>query len=84
MNDKLIMENYLLLLKSTNEVYVHGTLESSNQNVRSCLRNGLDETLNSQAKTYDEMTKYGWYKVSNVKTSDIKKTLNKIKNKKDI
>ena len=84
MNDQLIMENYLLVLKSTNEVYVHGTLESSNPDVRSCLRSGLDETLNSQARTYDEMTKYGWYKISNIKNSDIKKTLNKINSKKSL
>ena len=30
MNDELLMENYLLVLKSTVEVYVHGTLESLN------------------------------------------------------
>ena len=84
MNDKLLMENYLLILKSTVEVFVHGTLESSNNDIRLLLSDGLDEIMDAQARTYDEMTKYGWYKVSNVKTSDIKKTLNKIKNKKDI
>ena len=34
MDSQLIMENYLLILKSTMEVYVHGTLESSNPDVR--------------------------------------------------
>ena len=29
MTDKLLMENYLMILKSTVEVYVNGTLESS-------------------------------------------------------
>ena len=28
MNNQLIMENYLLVLKSTVEVYIHGTLEN--------------------------------------------------------
>lgn len=78
MNDQLLMENYLLVLKSTIEVYVHGTLESANPDMRSLLRNGLDETLDAQARTYDEMTKYGWYQISNVKESAIKKTLDKI------
>ena len=78
MNDKLLMENYLLVLKSTVEVYVHGTLESSNPEVRSLIRTGLNETLDAQARTYDEMTNYGWYQISNVKVSAIKKTLNKL------
>ena len=81
MNDQLLMENYLLILKSTNEVYVHGTLESSNPDVRALIRHGLDEILDAQARTYDEMTKYGWYQISNVKDNTIKKTLNKINQK---
>ena len=80
MNDKLIMENYLLILKSTIEVYVHGTLESSNEKVRKALKNGLDETIKHQANTYDEMTNYGWYNVKNVDKKVIKETLKKIKN----
>ena len=43
MNDQIIMENYLLVLKSTIEVYVHGTLESSNLDVRKALKKGLDD-----------------------------------------
>ena len=78
MDNKLIMENYLLVLKSTVEVYVHGTLESSNQDLRDLLKHGLDETMTSQANTYDEMTKYGWYTINNVETTTISQTLNKV------
>ena len=78
MNDKLIMDNYLMILKSTVEVYVHGTLESSNKNIRKLLHDGLNETLSSQANTYDMMTKYDWYKVDNVKENVIKQALNNI------
>ena len=78
MNDKLLMENYLLILKSTMEVYVHGTLESSNPDVRDMLKFGLDETVYHQARTYDEMTNYGWYTINNVKESAINQTLNKV------
>ncbi len=80
MNDKLLMENYLLLLKSTVEVYVHGTLESSNEDVRSILKGNLNEILTSQANTYDEMTKYGWYTINNVNSNLIEDTLNKVQN----
>ena len=41
MNDQLIMDNYLLVLKSTVEVYVHGSLESSNEGSRSLLNPSL-------------------------------------------
>lgn len=79
MNDQILMENYLLLLKSTIEVYVHGTLESSNESIRNLLKSGLDETVKNQASTYDLMTEYGYYKVNNVATKSIKDTLNKLK-----
>ena len=79
MNDELCMNNYLLILKSTVEVYVHGTLESSNENVRKLLKENLSEILTSQANTYDEMVKYGWYKVNNVESSKIMDTLNNVK-----
>jgi spore coat protein CotF len=79
MNDQIRMDNYLLILKSTVEVYVHGTLESSNQDIRSLLKNCLNDTMSSQARTYDEMTKYGWYKVNNVESTTINQTLNKVK-----
>lgn len=80
MNDQLLMNNYLLILKSTMEVYVHGTLESSNEDIRKLLKEGLNNTQNNQANTYDEMTKYGWYNIKNVETTTIKETLNKLQN----
>ena len=78
MNDQLLMDNYLLILKSTVEVYVHGTLESSNNDVREILKENLNSIMSCQANTYDKMTKYGWYPVNNVEVSKIKETLSKI------
>lgn len=78
MNDKLLMDNYLLVLKSTVEVYVHGTLESSNKDIKELLKQGLDETMSAQARTYEKMTKYGWYTINNVEITTIKQTLNKL------
>ena len=80
MNDQLLMDNYLLVLKSTVEVYVHGTLESSNSDVRKEMKNGLEQIMICQADTYDEMTKYGWYPVNNVDKSVINNTLTKLQN----
>ena len=81
MNDQLIMDNYLLVLKSTVEVYVHGTLESSNNDVRNALKDNLNDIMNSQADTYDLMTRYGWYPVNNVNSNMISNTLSKINSK---
>ena len=78
MFDQLLMDNYLLVLKSTMEVYVHGTLESSNEDIRQLLKDGLNNTQTNQANTYDEMTKYGWYNVKNVEKTTIKETLSNI------
>ena len=81
MNDQLIMDNYLLILKSTVEVFIHGTLESSNNDVRNILKNGLNEIIDMQSSTYNEMTKYGWYNIENVQTNVINQTLTKINSK---
>lgn len=81
MKDKLVMENLLLLLKGTCEVYVHGTQESSNKEIHEALKEGLDELLKMQFEVYNEMTKYGWYKIENIKTQEVKKTLQKLQNK---
>ena len=78
MNNQLIMENYLLVLKSTVEVYVHGTLESSNQDMISLLNSGLNSILDAQARTYAKMTECGWYTVDNVDVSSIQKVLDKV------
>ena len=81
MNDQLILDNYLLILKSTVEVYVHGTLESSNKDVKDLLKNCLVNTLNSQESTYNIMTSKGYYNVTNIDSNTIMQTLTKIKNK---
>ena len=81
MNDQLLMDNYLLVLKSTVEVYVHGTLESSNSDVREHLKSCLDSIMSMQADTYDKMVEHGWYQVDNVEETKIQETLMKLQNK---
>ena len=80
MNDQLLLNNYLLVLKSTVEVFVHGTLESSNKKIRDILKEGLDDTMSSQADTYDIMTQYGYYTVNNINNKEIKKVYKKVNN----
>ncbi len=80
MHDKLLMENYLLILKSTIEVYIHGTLESSNDKTRMTLKSNLNETLVNQDKTFKKMVQNNWYQVENIASNIINKSLNKLEN----
>ncbi len=81
MNDQILMENILLILKCNMEVYVHGTLEASNKQVHETLHYGLEETLKLQHNLYQKMTEYGWYTVSNVSAKTIQDTVKKLKKK---
>lgn len=78
MSDQLLFDNYLLVLKSTVEVFVHGTLESSNKDMKDLLKYGLDEIMTCQEETYNEMTENGWYTINNVKASEVSKVLKKL------
>ncbi len=78
MNDKLIMESILLLLKSTVEVYVHGTLEASNKTIHSTLKSGLDDIMKMQFEVFNKMNECGWYKLNNLDSKKINETLNKL------
>ena len=78
MDDKLLFENMLLILKSNMEVYNHGTLESCNPDIRETIRYGLDTTLKLQEELYNEMTNCGWYNIPNVGSKTICQTLNKV------
>ena len=80
MDNKLIFENYLLVLKSTVEVYVHGTLESSNEHVRMTLKENLNKTMTNQALTFDLMKDNNWYQIQNIAKKEITNTLNKLVN----
>ena len=77
-NEQFFLDSYLLLLKSTVEVYVHGTLESTNKKVRNLLKSSLDDTMSMQYNTYNEMTEYGFYKIENIDKDTIVKTINKL------
>ncbi len=78
MNNELLLNNYLLLLKSTTEVYIHGTIESSNDDVRSLLKTALDETLEHQNRTFNKMVEENYYEVNNIDSNIIKETINKM------
>ena len=81
MNDRMLLENMLLLLKSTVEVYVHGSLESFNKPVHTSLKHNLDEIIKMQDDLYKKMTECGWYVVQNIKSTQVLQSLKKLEQK---
>lgn len=78
MNDELLMNNYLMILKSTIEVYIHGTIESYNKKVRELLNDLLEETIKSQEKTFNYMVESDWYNTDNIDPKKICKCIESI------
>ena len=61
MNDEKIMENLLLTTKGVCDLYLHGAIESSTQNVNSTFDQALDQSLCMQDGIYQKMAEHGWY-----------------------
>lgn len=61
MNDQAIMENILLTTKGACDLLMHGTIESSTQNVHQTFDKALDATLCMQDEIYKKMADKGWY-----------------------
>lgn len=75
MEDKNLMENILLLEKGACDLFLHGAIESSTDNVHKTFNTALNDSLCMQDTVYDKMAAKGWYpteqaeqnKVSSVK-----------------
>lgn len=61
MDDKNLMENILLLEKGVCDLYIHGTIESSTDNVHQAFSCALNNALTMQDTLYDKMAAKGWY-----------------------
>ena len=61
MDDKNLMENLLLLEKGVCDLYLHGTIEASTQNVHTAFQSALSESLGMQDTVYSKMASKGWY-----------------------
>ena len=61
MNDEKIMENLLLTTKGACDLYLHGTIESSSQNVHAAFDDVLEQSLCMQDSIYQKMSQQGWY-----------------------
>ena len=61
MEDKHLMENILLLEKGVCDLFMHGTIESSTDNVHQAFSAALNSALCMQDTIYDQMSAKGWY-----------------------
>lgn len=61
MDDKHLMENILLLEKGVCDLYMHGAIESSTDNVHQAFSTALNDSLCLQDSIYDKMAAKGWY-----------------------
>ena len=73
MNDQAIMENLLLTTKGVCDLYMHGTIESSTQNVHTAFDGALGESLCMQDGIYKQMTQQGWYPMEQAPPQQIDK-----------
>lgn len=77
MTEQLIANNILTLVKGMNNLLLSGTIESSTSDVHNEFKKGLDEFLKLQHELFVVMQEQGWYKLANVETKKITKTINK-------
>ena len=61
MNDRDIMENLLLTTKGVGDLFMHGAIESSTDNVHQTFCTALGNSLSMQDSIYKEMSSHGWY-----------------------
>ena len=77
MNDKEIMENLLQTTKGVCDLYLHGAIESSTQNVHVAFDDALNQNLCMQSQLYNEMSQQGWYPMQQADQQQIQQVHNK-------
>ena len=78
--DKEIMENLLNTVKGVCDLYMHGTIESSTQNVHAAFDDALEESLCMQNEIYNQMSQQGWYPMEQAPQQQIDKVRDKFDN----
>ena len=80
MNDKEIMENLLQTTKGVCDLYLHGTIESSTQNVHATFDDALSQNLCMQSQIYNAMSQQGWYPMQQADQQQIQQVHSKFAN----
>ncbi len=77
MDDKCSLENILQLTKGASDLYLHGTSESSTENIHQVFHDLLCETLKIQHEIYKKMESKGWYPAEQAENQKIQQTKQK-------
>lgn len=80
MDDKNLMESLLQTTKGISDLYLHGTIEAANENVRCAFDSSLNRTLQMQKQIYDKMVAKGWYTNQNAEQTKITQARQKFAN----
>ena len=71
MDDRNLMENMLMLEKGACDLFMHGSIEASNQDVHQTFTGSLNSALDMQQQIYAKMQAKGWYPDEQVQQSKI-------------
>ena len=71
MDDRNLMQDILLLEKGVCDLYMHGAIESSTQNINQTFKTALNESLTMQDDIYKKMEAKGWYQTENAQQDKI-------------
>lgn len=77
MDDKNLMENILLTEKGVCDLYLHGTIEASSNQVHSTFDQALSNSLTRQNEIYKKMSTKGWYQTEQADQQKIQQTKQK-------
>ena len=77
MDEKGIMEDLLNVTKGTCDLYMHGTIESSTENIHNAFNNALNEALQMQNEIYSKMAGKGWYSTQQAEQQKIQQVKQK-------
>lgn len=77
MDDKNRMENILLTEKGVCDLYLHGTIEASTQNIQNAFHTALNDSLKRQSDIYMKMSSKGWYQTEQADQQKIQQTKQK-------
>ncbi|MBQ7740494.1 MAG: spore coat protein [Eubacterium sp.] len=80
MQDKELLQDILMLEKGACDLYMHGTVEASTNNINSAFKNALNESLTMQDNIYKQMESKGWYQTEQAQQDKIDILKNKFQN----
>ena len=77
MEDRVIMDNILSVIKGDCDLLLHGTIESTTPNVHEAFKTSLNDALQVQNEIYNLMSQKGWYPTQQAEQQKIDQTKQK-------